>query len=57
MALGIALSSGLGLTYWIFFSFCISLGKGGMLHPFVAAWIANIIFGMLGIYLFLRFRQ
>jgi len=57
MALGIALSSGLGLTYWIFFSFCISLGKGGMLHPFVAAWIANIIFGMLGIYLFLRVRQ
>lgn len=57
MALGIALSSGLGLSYWLFFSFCLSLGKGGMLHPFVAAWIANIIFGMLGIYLFLRVRQ
>ncbi len=57
MALGIAVSTCLGLTYWVFFSFCISLGKGGVLNPFIAAWIANIIFGMLGIYLFLRVRQ
>jgi len=57
MALGIAVSTCLGLTYWLFFSFCISLGKGGVLSPFIAAWIANIIFGMLGIYLFLRVRQ
>jgi lipopolysaccharide export system permease protein len=57
MALGIAASTCLGLTYWIFFSFCVSLGKAGLLHPFVAAWIANIIFGMLGVYLFLRVRQ
>jgi len=57
LALGIAVSTCLGLTYWVFFSFCISLGKGGVLNPFIAAWIANIIFGMLGIYLFLRVRQ
>jgi len=57
MALGIAVSTCLGLTYWVFFSFCISLGKGGILSPFISAWIANIIFGMLGIYLFLRVRQ
>jgi len=57
MALGIAISTCLGLAYWMFFSFCLSLGKGGLLHPFIAAWIANIIFGMLGIYLFLRVRQ
>ena len=57
MALGIAASTCLGLTYWIFFSFCVSLGKAGILHPFIAAWIANIIFGMLGVYLFLRVRQ
>ena len=57
MALGIAASTCLGLTYWVFFSFCVSLGKSGVLNPFIAAWIANIIFGMLGIYLFLRVRQ
>ncbi len=57
MALGIAASTCLGLTYWVFFSFCVSLGKSGVLTPFIAAWIANIIFGMLGIYLFLRVRQ
>ena len=57
MAFGIAVSTCLGLTYWIFYSFCLSLGNGGVLSPFISAWIANIIFGMLGIYLFLRVRQ
>lgn len=36
--------------YWIFHSFCLSLGYGEMLPPFVAAWAANVVcfcFGML----------
>lgn len=57
MALGIALSIVVGFIYWIFFAFCISLGKGGAIPPFFSAWIANITFGSLGIYLFLRVRQ
>jgi lipopolysaccharide export system permease protein len=34
--------------YWIFFSFCISLGYGEMLPPFIAAWTANFVFLCLG---------
>ncbi|MDA8403304.1 MAG: LPS export ABC transporter permease LptG [Desulfobacteraceae bacterium] len=32
------------LVYWLFYSFCLSLGYGGMLPPVVAAWTANLIF-------------
>ncbi|MFZ2630076.1 MAG: LPS export ABC transporter permease LptG [Desulfosalsimonadaceae bacterium] len=32
------------LVYWIFYSFCLSLGYGDMLPPVVAAWAANLIF-------------
>lgn len=41
---------GIGATfcYWIFYSFCLSLGYGGMLPPFAAAWIANLVFGCIG---------
>ncbi len=57
MAVGIGLSVVLGLVYWTFFGFCLSLGKGGAISPFVSAWIANIAFGALGLYLFLHVRQ
>ena len=57
MAFGITLSIGFGFVYWIFFAFCVSLGKSGALPPFLAAWTANIIFGMLGSYMFLHVRQ
>ena len=32
------------LVYWLFYSFCISLGYGSMLPPVIAAWAANLIF-------------
>lgn len=57
MALGIAISIALGFIYWTFFAFCLSLGKGGSIPPFVSAWIANMAFGLLGIYIFLHVRQ
>jgi lipopolysaccharide export system permease protein len=34
--------------YWVFYSFCLSLGYGEMLPPLVAAWTANIVFICLG---------
>lgn len=57
MALGVALSIVLGLGYWTFYTFCLSLGSGGVVPPVVAAWTANVAFGMLGAYLFLQVRQ
>jgi lipopolysaccharide export system permease protein len=57
LALGITISIGCGFVYWIFFAFCVSLGKSGALPPPLAAWTANIVFGMLGVYMFLHVRQ
>lgn len=35
--------------YWIFYSFCLSLGYGEMLPPVVAVWTANFVFLCLGV--------
>ncbi|MGD9211888.1 MAG: LPS export ABC transporter permease LptG [Desulfobacteraceae bacterium] len=48
VAVGVAYGIGASFLYWILMSFCMSLGYGDMLPPFVAAWIANFIFITLG---------
>jgi lipopolysaccharide export system permease protein len=40
--------------YWIFYSFCLSLGYGEMLPPFIAAWAANLVFLCFAILVFLK---
>jgi len=40
--------------YWIFYSFCLSLGYGETLPPFLAAWTANIIFFSLAVFALLK---
>lgn len=57
MAIGIAVSVAVGFLYWLFYAFCLSLGKSGALPPLVAAWTANIAFGFVGSYMFLHVRQ
>ncbi|MCP4714140.1 MAG: LptF/LptG family permease, partial [Deltaproteobacteria bacterium] len=57
MAMGIATSICIGFLYWTFYAFCLSLGKGGSLSPFLSAWIANVTFLFLGLYMFLHVRQ
>ena len=34
--------------YWVFYSFSISLGYGGMIPPLLAAWLPNVVFLCLG---------
>jgi lipopolysaccharide export system permease protein len=43
--LPVSISMGLGIAfaYWIFHSFCLSLGYGQVLPPFIAAWTANFV--------------
>ncbi|MFO7557362.1 MAG: LPS export ABC transporter permease LptG [Desulfobacterales bacterium] len=40
----IAIGLVIAFFYWIFYSFCLSLGYGELLPPVVAAWGANILF-------------
>lgn len=46
---GVALGIGIAFLYWIFYSFCVSLGYGGMIPPLIAVWTANLIFLCLAI--------
>ena len=44
----------IAFSYWIFYSFCLSLGYGEVLPPAVAAWTANFIFFCFGILVLLK---
>ncbi len=48
--ISIAYGIGIAFFYWIFHSFCLSIGYGEMLHPFIAAWTANFVFLCFGIF-------
>ncbi|MDM8514632.1 LPS export ABC transporter permease LptG [Desulfobacterales bacterium HSG16] len=54
LPLDIAFGIGITFLYWIFYSFCLSLGYGEMLPPLIAAWTANIIFSCVGMLLLLN---
>jgi lipopolysaccharide export system permease protein len=42
--IGIAIGIVTAFLYWIFYSFCLSLGYGEVLPPLIAAWMANLVF-------------
>jgi LPS export ABC transporter permease LptG/LPS export ABC transporter permease LptF len=44
----------IAIAYWIVNSGALSLGRVDLLPPIVAAWAANIVFGGIGISLFVR---
>jgi len=46
----VVISYGIGTAfiYWIFYSFCLSLGYGEILPPGIAAWSANLAFFSFG---------
>ena len=54
MSTGIAFGIGIAFLYWSFYSFCLSLGYGSILPPFIAAWVTNFIFLCFGIFTLLN---
>ena len=50
-SLPVVIAYGLGIVflYWIFQSFCVSLGYGETLPPLIAVWTANIIAACAGV--------
>ncbi len=49
ISISIAYGIGVIFLYGVAFSFCVSIGYGGVLPPVIAAWIASIIFLCLGL--------
>ena len=56
MAAGIGQAFVIGFCYWTTHSISIALGRGGALTPFLAGWMANILFLSFGLYLLLKVR-
>ncbi|WP_321327937.1 LptF/LptG family permease [uncultured Ilyobacter sp.] len=49
-AVSVAMSVGLGYSYYIVQASMEAISMGGVLHPFIGAWIPNLLFLVLGIY-------
>lgn len=56
MAVGIGQAFVVGFCYWTTHSIAIALGRGGLLAPMLAGWIANLLFASFGLYLLLKVR-
>ena len=48
-----ALGIGIGFGYWVVLGFTSSFGHSGVLAPWLAAWLPNVLFGMLAVSIFL----
>ncbi|MGQ9617897.1 MAG: LptF/LptG family permease [Candidatus Aminicenantia bacterium] len=53
---GVGFSLLIAIIYWVIFSIFKSLGNVNVLSPFLSAWMANIIFSLIGVYLLLSVR-
>ena len=56
MAMGIGQAFIVGFCYWTTHSIAIALGRGGVLTPMLAGWMANLLFASFGLYLLLKVR-
>jgi lipopolysaccharide export system permease protein len=50
---GFILGFGIGVLYWIILGFTLSFGRSGVIAPWMAAWIPNILFSLLAVALFI----
>jgi len=49
---------GVALFYWVGFSYTKSIfGYTGVLPPVIAAWLPNLFFGLVGVFMFTHVRQ
>jgi lipopolysaccharide export system permease protein len=56
VAMGFGAGIIIGFSYWIVFALGLTLGRSGTLHPFLAAWTANILFIAASVYLIFKVR-
>jgi lipopolysaccharide export system permease protein len=56
IALGIALSLAIAFIYYVVMALGLAVGHTGTLPPFIAAWISNILFGLIGIFQMMSMR-
>lgn len=57
VALSIGVSVAIGFIYGVMFYFFLSLGKSGVIPPFLSAWTPTMLFGLAGIFALTSVRQ
>ena len=57
VAVGLVLGLALSFVYLVTQELSRTMGYAGLLPPLIAAWLPNIFFGLLGMYLFSHLRQ
>lgn len=50
LALSFGIAMAIGFGYWVLSAFCLSLGHSAALPPWIAAWLPNAIFTLIGFY-------
>ena len=56
-SVGLGLSLVFILFYYILMTTGQILGEGGTVSPFIGSWLPNIVFGILGVFLFINARK
>jgi lipopolysaccharide export system permease protein len=54
MAFSVGVCIIIAISYWIIYSFAISLGHAGRFPPLFSAWVANLIFGFTGLIMLMQ---
>ncbi len=54
IAIGLGISIVLAFAYWGIIQSCRAYGVAGLIEPAVAAWLPNLLFGIVGIFLVLK---
>ncbi len=54
MSVGLLISLVICVTFYEFNAWMVSIGHGGVVRPAVAAWSADVIFGLAGIFAYYR---
>lgn len=54
LSFGIIISLLICISFYEFNAWMLSIGKGGIIHPLVSAWGADVVFGLAGIIAYLR---
>jgi lipopolysaccharide export system permease protein len=57
VAVGLVLGLALSFVYLVTQELSRTMGYAGLFPPIIAAWLPNVIFGLLGLYLFSHLRQ
>ena len=55
-AVGIAISLGTTLAYLLMINFSQAVGASGVINPVLAAWLPNLVFLLIGLWLLVRVR-